>query len=303
MRWVDEPRYTLIQISDPHLQDPGPGRYGTDTARTLQRALDRVERSGVRPDAVVLSGDLTEDGSAAQYRRLRGIVEPVAARLGVPFVYAMGNHDDRAALRGVLLGDGSGSTEPLYQVVRVHGLRIVVLDSSVPGRAYGELGADQLGRLRAELAEPAPDGTVVVVHHPPLPSVLPLTAAIALQDRASLADALTGSDVRIVLAGHTHVVSAGALGGVPVWTPGALASTSDSLPPAESGSRLLAAPAVARIDLYADAVIATSVPLDGATIGESGPQEWAALVARFRAELPEHPVGPAERDAHGPAMA
>jgi 3',5'-cyclic-AMP phosphodiesterase len=292
---VEEPRYTLVQISDPHVEDEGAaGRYGADTLVALDRALRRLEATGVRPDAVLFTGDLVERGTPAEYRRFRAAVEPVAARLAVPFVYAMGNHDDRAALRGVLLGDGSGATGPLYQVVRVHGLRIVVLDSSVPGRAYGELGAAQLDRLRAELAQPAPDGTVLVLHHPPLPSVLPVTAAIALQDRAALAAAIAGTDVRIVLAGHTHMTSAGALAGVPVWTPGALASTADALPPAAAGSTLVAAPAVARIDLFADSVIATAVPLEGRPIAEFGLDATAETVARLRAELPAPaPAGPA----------
>ncbi|MCO1653526.1 metallophosphoesterase family protein [Pseudonocardia humida] len=289
---MDDPRYTLIQISDPHIEDPGTRqRYGTDTAEALELALRRLEESTVRPDAVLFTGDLTEDGTPAQYRRFRSVVEPVAARLAVPFAYAMGNHDDRAAMRGVLLGDGSGSTDPVFQVVRVHGLRIVVLDSSVPGRAYGELSPDQLDRLRAELAEPAPDGTVVVLHHPPLPAVLPVAAAIPLRDRAGLGAVLAGSDARIVLAGHTHMTSAGALAGVPVWTPGALASTADALPPAGVGSRLVAAPTVARIDLFADSVIATAVPLDRGLIADFDGEATARTVARLRAELPAEPVG------------
>jgi 3',5'-cyclic AMP phosphodiesterase CpdA len=193
----------------------------------------------------------------------------------------------------VLLGDGSAGTDPVYQVLRVHGLRIVVLDSSVPGRAYGEVSPDQLDRLRAELAEPAPDGTVVVLHHPPLPSVLPVTAAIELRGRAALAEVLAGSDVRVVLAGHTHMTSAGVLAGIPVWTPGALASTADALPPATAGSKLVATPAVARVDLFDDAVLATAVPLEGPTIAEIDLETTARTVARLCAELPAAPAAPA----------
>ncbi|WP_214408228.1 metallophosphoesterase [Pseudonocardia lacus] len=282
---MDEPRYTLIQISDPHVEDEGAvGRYGADTAAGLRLALRRLEESAVRPDAVLVTGDLTENGTPAEYRRFRSVVEPVAARLAVPFAYAMGNHDDRAALRAVLLGDGSGSTDPLFHVLRVRGLRIVVLDSSVPGLAHGELSGGQLDLLRAELAEPARDGTVLVLHHPPLPSALPVTAAIGLRGRAALGQVLAGTDVRIVLAGHTHVVSAGTLVGIPVWTPGALASTSDSLPPATAGTRLVAAPSVARIDLFDDSLLATAVPLDGRTIAEVDPETTARIVRRLRAE-------------------
>jgi 3',5'-cyclic AMP phosphodiesterase CpdA len=85
--------------------------------------------------------------------------------------------------------------------------------------------------LREQLHTPAPIGTVIALHHPPLPSPTPLTAAIELLNPADLAAAIRDSDVRVVLAGHTHVVSAGCLAGVPVWTGGAIATTLDSLAP------------------------------------------------------------------------
>jgi Icc protein len=289
MGGVEEPRYTLIQISDLHVEEAGvDSRYGLDTSTLLERALRRVEATDVRPDAVLLTGDLVERGAPAEYRRLRDLVEPVAARLGVPFVYAMGNHDDRAALRSVLLGDGSGSTDPLYQVVRRHGLRIIVLDSSIPGLAFGDLDDDQLDRLRAELAEPAPDGTVLVLHHPPLPSVVPIAGAIELRRPHRLAAAIDGSDVRVVLAGHTHMTSAGSLAGIPVWTAGALASTADTLAPTGLGSRLVRTPTIGRIDLFADSLIATAVPVDAPVIAEFDLAATAATVARLGAAEATH---------------
>jgi 3',5'-cyclic AMP phosphodiesterase CpdA len=286
---VEEPRYTLIQISDLHVEEVGvASRYGLDTITLLEGALRRVEAGGVRPDAVLLTGDLVERGTPAEYRRLRELVEPAAARLGVPFVYAMGNHDDRAALRGVLLDDASGSTDPLYQVIRLHGLRIVVLDSSIPGVAFGDLDDDQLDRLRAELADPAPDGTVLVLHHPPLPSVVPIAGAIELLHPQRLAATVAGSDVRIVLAGHTHMTSAGALAGIPVWTAGALASTADTLAPAGLGSRLVRTPTIGRIDLFDDSLIATAVPLDPPVIAEFDLAQTAATVALLDAAIAAH---------------
>jgi 3',5'-cyclic AMP phosphodiesterase CpdA len=292
---VEEPAYTLIQISDLHVEEPGvESRYGLDTTTLLERALRRVEETGVRADAVLFTGDLVERGVAAEYQRLRELLEPVAARLAVPFVYVMGNHDDRASLRGVLLGDGSGSTEPLYQVLRLRGLRIVVLDSSIPGVAFGELDDAQLARLRAELAEPAPDGTVLVLHHPPLPSVVPIAAAIELQQPQRLAEVIAGTDVRVVLAGHTHLTSAGALAGVPVWVPGALASTTDGLAPKGTGSRLFRVPTIARIDLFTDSLIASAVPVGGELIAEFDLADTAASVARLDAAIADHLRRPAD---------
>jgi 3',5'-cyclic AMP phosphodiesterase CpdA len=281
---VQEPGYTLIQISDPHVEPEGtPSRYRADTGATLGRALAVIEASGLRPDALVLTGDLTERATPAEYRRVRALVAPVAERLGARVAYVAGNHDIPAVLRRELLdepGDG-----PLDHVLRVGGLRIVVLDSSVPDRAYGELTAEQLDWLRTQLAEPAPDGTVLALHHPPLPAVTRMTAAMELQRRAELAAVIAGTDVRVVLAGHIHMVSAATLAGVPVWTPGSLASTADALAPADR-TRIVRSPGVARIDVFPDTVVATAIPLDAATIADLDPEPTAAKVAELRALLP-----------------
>jgi 3',5'-cyclic-AMP phosphodiesterase len=260
------PERTLIQLTDLHLvAEPGELRHGVDPALALARALTSVEESGVRPAALLFTGDLADAGEPGAYERLREIVEPVARRLGAPALFAMGNHDDRAALRRHLLGvplrGAPGDTAPLDHVTWVGGLRIVVLDSTVPGHVHGELSPAQLAWLEAELAEPAPAGTVLALHHPPLPTSSRLSAAIQLQDRATFGAILAGTDVRVVLAGHTHVVSAGAVAGIPVWIGGATSYISDALVPA-GVERTLNAPSVSRIDLFADAVVTAAVPVD-----------------------------------------
>ncbi|WP_433293111.1 metallophosphoesterase [Pseudonocardia sp. CA-142604] len=259
------PEHTLIQLTDLHLvAEPGELRHGVDTADALARALASVEESGVRPAALLFTGDLADAGEPGAYERLREIVQPVARRLGAPALFAMGNHDDRAALRrhllGVRLRGEPGDTAPLDHVTWVGGLRIVVLDSTVPGHVHGELSPAQLAWLEAELAEPAPAGTVLALHHPPLPTSSRLSADIQLRDRSTFAAILAGTDVRVVLAGHTHVVSAGAVAGIPVWIGGATSYISDALVPA-GGERTLNAPSVSRIDLFADAVVTAAVPV------------------------------------------
>jgi 3',5'-cyclic AMP phosphodiesterase CpdA len=279
---ISGPTHTLVQLTDLHLVAEGaelPG--GVDTAAVLHRALLAVAAAAITPTALVLTGDLTEHGLPAEYERLRAIVEPAAARLGAPLVYATGNHDDRAALREHLLGL-PGSAEPLDHTVQVGDLRIVVLDSTVPGHPHGALEPEQLAWLRAELAEPAPAGTVLALHHPPLPSAVPLAATIALVHREELAAVVAGSDVRLVLAGHTHVASAGTIAGVPVWTGGPLASSVDALAPG-SGLRTLGTPSVSRIDLFADDLLTTSVPVGARVMAEIPAERMDETLARFRA--------------------
>lgn len=282
---VDEPAHTLIQLTDLHIgpggdDDPGP----VDTLAVLDRALQAVQRSGLRPSAVLFTGDLTENGAPAEYRRLRAVVDPALERIGARAVYVAGNHDDRAALREHLL-DEEPSTDPLDRVTWFGDLRVVALDSTVPGLDYGELRPEQLDRLRAELASPAPAGTVLALHHPPLPSAAPLAASIELVGRADLGAAIAGTDVRAVLAGHTHVLSAGVLAGVPVWTGGAISSTLDGLLVDET-LRGLADHSVSRLDLFDDAVLVTNLPFDAEELSHASADEMRPQIAALRAQLP-----------------
>lgn len=256
---------TLVQITDIHLTSGGPQPGGVDPAAALAAALDEIAGAAIPLAAVLLTGDLVDAGDAASYARLRGIVTPFARRLGVPVLYAAGNHDDRAALREHLLGEAP-STEPFDHVTRLGGLRIIVLDSSVPGAAYGQLRPAQLAWLAAELAIPAPEGTVLALHHPPLPSPSRLARSIELWDRAALGRVIAGTDVRVVLAGHTHVTSAGTLAGVPVWTGGSTSSTWYGLTP--GGEGLVRAPSVSRIDLFdGGELLIGSVPVGAPSLG------------------------------------
>ncbi|MGF7236659.1 MAG: metallophosphoesterase [Frankia sp.] len=277
------PTHTVIQMSDPHILEPGQLLHGTvDTAATLTAALAQLEGSGLRPDAIILSGDLTDTGSPAAYARLRAIVEPVARRLGSPVLYGAGNHDDRDALRAAIprlggdehpdAGDG-GRTDheapgrPIHYARHLGGLRIAVLDSSVPGHPHGELGSDQLDWLTDLLREPAPDGTIVVVHHPPARSANAIMELISLRDDERLGAVIANRDVKIVLAGHLHYSSASAVGGVPVWVSGATAYLLDPLSP--DPSRGLGGSQFTRVDVYPRGAVAATVPVpSGAVVHE-----------------------------------
>ena len=102
-----------------------------------------------------------------------------------------------------------------------------MLDSTVPGHHYGEVDAEQLDWLRDVLATPAPHGTLLAMHHPPVPSVLDLAALVELRDQAGLAEVLEGSDVRSILAGHLHYSSTATFAGVPVSVASATCYTQD----------------------------------------------------------------------------
>ena len=255
------PDHFLLHISDTHLLAGGGRLYDRVASEDhLRRLFDEFEASGARPEAIVFTGDLADRGEADAYRRLRRIVDPVAEDLDAQVVWVMGNHDERRAFRTELLGEAP-SDAPIDAVTHVGGLRIITLDSTVPGRHHGEVGDEQLEWLRAELAEPAPHGTILAMHHPPVPSVLELAASVELRDQRNLEEALVGTDVRSILAGHLHYSSTATFGGIPVSVASATCYTQDLNVPVGGTRGRDGARAFNLVHVYPTTVLHSVVPL------------------------------------------
>ncbi|MDI1290429.1 MAG: phosphodiesterase [bacterium] len=221
------PAYTLLHLSDAHFLADKARLFGSvDTDRGLVAALARIEKSLISPDAIVVTGDLADLGESDAYVRLKSLVDPVAERLSVPVVWVMGNHDVRTPFAAELFGeDVTDQTQD--RVWHVGGLRIIALDTSVPGYNHGELTDHQLDWLAAELSVEAPVGTILAMHHPPISSPIEIMGIIELQERERLGSVLAGSDVRAILAGHLHNSTYGTFAGIPVSVAAATCYTLD----------------------------------------------------------------------------
>lgn len=272
-------RRVILHLSDTHLL-AGDRLLGEryDTAVHLRCSLEAAEATGVRPDAVVFTGDLTDLGEPDAYRALREAVEPWAARLGAPVVWVAGNHDERPALRAGLL-DGEPTEEPVTGVWDLDGLRLIALDSSVPGWHHGDLDAAQLEWLRAELSEPAPLGTILALHHPPLPTHIPFFDILELRDQPGLAAAIAGSDVRAILAGHLHYSTSGTFAGVPVSVSAASCYTMDLARPADEVNGMDAGQSFHLVHVWDDTITHAVVPVVDAEPAGYFTPEWVARMA------------------------
>lgn len=274
----------IVHLSDTHLlagDAPLGGRY--DTAANLAATLAAVERTGITPDALVFTGDLTDLGEPEAYRALRAAVEPVADRLDAPIVWVAGNHDERPALRGTLLGQ-EPSGEPVTGVRDLGGLRLIALDTSVPGWHHGDLDDGQLAWLRGVLAEPAPLGTLLALHHPPLPSHIPFFDILELRRQDELAAVIAGSDVRGILAGHLHYSTSGTFAGVPVSVAAATCYTMNLQRPPTEVNGMDAGQSFHLVHVYEDTITHSVVPVSAAETAETFSTDW---VARMAALTPE----------------
>jgi Icc protein len=281
------PDHVLVHISDTHLL-AGEGRLydRVDGAAQLRELLAALERTGRRPEAIVFTGDLTDRGEASAYAELAAIVEPVAVRMGAQIIWAMGNHDDRAAFRSGLLREPGGDA-PVDRVYRLGGLRVITLDTTVPGVHHGELDDAQLAWLSTELAQPALDGTILAMHHPPIPSVLDLAVSVELRHQSRLADVLMGTDVRAILGGHLHYSSTATFAGIPVSVASASCYTQDLLAPAGGSRPRDGARAFNLVHVYPTTVLHSVVPLEQTdTLAYVDPAEAARRLAALGIRAP-----------------
>jgi Icc protein len=274
------PSHVVAHLSDPHLLADGACQYGViDTQAGLDLALARLARLDPAPQALVFTGDLADLAEPAAYARLRKVVEPAAAAMGAAVVWVMGNHDERGAYAAGLFDEPGGSDATQDRVHEVAGLRIVSLDTSVPGYHHGELTGDQLAWLGEVLATPAPHGTLLALHHPPIPMpMMPAADVIELLDQQRLADVLAGSDVRCILGGHLHYSTYSTFAGIPVSVASATCYTADPAPLDRFVSGVDGHQTVTMVHLYEDRVVHTVVPVAAAPEVSGFPSDVRAQV-------------------------
>jgi 3',5'-cyclic-AMP phosphodiesterase len=191
----------IAQVTDTHILDPEQGRgpYVDHVAR-LQEAVTRINAEDPPVDLVVLTGDLVDEGTEAENRLLVEVLAPLRpAVVGVP-----GNHDRRDTFPDDLLPGGRPSTAHLSWVLDEHPVRVVGLDTTIPGQHGGTIDPEREAWLDATLAAAPDRPTVVVMHHPPFPS------GIEWMDRAGHPGPAFGQvlsrhpQVGRVLCGHLH---------------------------------------------------------------------------------------------------
>jgi 3',5'-cyclic AMP phosphodiesterase CpdA len=260
------PTHVIAHISDTHFLSGDRALHGAiATHANLLLALAQLERSGTRPAAIIFTGDLADLAEPGAYRSLREMVEPVAKRLGAQVIWGIGNHDERLQYATELFDESIESTPAPTQdrVYDVDGLRIIALDSTVPGYHHGDLTDPQLSWLANELATPARFGTLLAMHHPPIPTPIELMAVLELRGQDRLAEVIRGTDVRAILAGHLHYATHGSLAGVPVSVAAATCYTMDLSAPLHTLSGIDGGQAINLVHVYSDQLVHSVVPLGG----------------------------------------
>ena len=194
----------VAQITDLHVRPNGKIAYGrVDSNAMLAAAVAAVEALPRKPDIVIASGDLTDCGLAEEYEVLRDLLAP----LSMPVYLVPGNHDRRPDLFSAFASDGYLNNDDgfLHYAVDTHPLRLIGLDTVVPGYGHGEMCPARLAWLAARLEEQPDRPTLIFMHHPPFRTGLVDMDSINCRNGVQMADLLRHYDnVERVVCGHHH---------------------------------------------------------------------------------------------------
>lgn len=193
----------IVQLSDPHVKGEGELLYGRiDTQGFLERAIAHVNGLDPRPDIALVTGDLVDKGTPAEYANLKRLL----SKLEIPFYLIPGNHDARDPLREAFADHAWLPAAGFLQyVVDDRPLRLIALDTLVEGKGHGALCSERLDWLEARLGE-SDRTTMLFMHHPPFDvGIAPFDSARLVEGGDRL-EALVRAhgNVERVLCGHVH---------------------------------------------------------------------------------------------------
>ncbi|MBW4936460.1 3',5'-cyclic-AMP phosphodiesterase [Marinobacter sp. F4206] len=198
MTTKDEPRpFRVLQLTDPHLMANANGELlGVNTRESLAAVIDEVLKVHGQPDLILATGDLAQDGSEEAYRVFGESLQVFAC----DSAWLAGNHDDAEAFKAV----AAEYHADRRQIVR-GGWQCILLDSSVPGKVYGELAQSELDFLEASLAEHPDLPALITLHHHPVDIGSDWMAQIGLRNREAFWAVVDRyPQVQLVLWGHIH---------------------------------------------------------------------------------------------------
>jgi 3',5'-cyclic-AMP phosphodiesterase len=193
----------IAQITDTHIKPEGVLAYRrVDTAAFLARAVDHILHLDPRPDAVLATGDLVDAGSVEEYERLHRLLAP----LPMPVYLIPGNHDDRDVMRQVFVDHDYLPRAGFIQYTVDGGpVRMLALDTLVPGASGGLMDTERIAWLDARLAEAPTRPTLIFMHHPPFKTGIAYMDTIGLDGADALATVVRRHpQVERVVCGHLH---------------------------------------------------------------------------------------------------
>jgi Icc protein len=188
----------IAQVTDSHLfANPSKELLGLPTAKSFQAVLERLHTHSPKPDILLLTGDLSQDGKAESYQYVQDKLEP----LGISTYWLPGNHDQPLVMEQVL-NQGLISAQKSFQA---GGWQFLLLNSAASECVHGHLSSESLEWLDFQLKLTSERPTLIGLHHPPFLVNSDWLDSSSLQNSEELFEVIDQyAQVRLVVFGHIH---------------------------------------------------------------------------------------------------
>jgi len=194
----------IAQISDTHIRDHL-GMFGelVDTSETLKKAVQLLNSLEPQPDVVLVTGDLTDDGTKEQYSLLLEML----SSLNAPLLPLPGNHDERSEFLNAFsstLPDEIPENHCSY-VIDNFPVRLIALDTSLPGQHDALFSEDHELWLSTVLSKEKDKPTLIFTHFPPFETGINFMDLSGLKSADRLEKIIRNNpQVKLVVSGHLH---------------------------------------------------------------------------------------------------
>jgi Icc protein len=239
----------IAQITDCHLPaDPILGYRGVDSYANLKTLVQKVKT--LKPNFILASGDLSEDGSQTSYIALQQFF----AKCGAPVLALPGNHDDAALLAQAF----AGSPVDAVQVTDHRPWQIIRMNSCLPGKPHGRISEKSLTELENVLVQDVNRPRLLAVHHQPVVVGSPWIDKYRLFNPEAFLELVDKHmDVKAVVWGHIHqVFEANRNGTLMLGSP---SSAINGLPGAQKFTPDPSGPACRWLELKADGTVYSKI--------------------------------------------
>jgi len=195
--------FSFIHLSDTHLPvSRGESVNGVKPYLKLEDTLSSISRLKCKPRFAIITGDLSRNGELGGYILLKEYVEELE-EIDIPIFLVLGNHDNSDNFRAVFQTDPEKGL--VYYVEDIGRVRLIVLDTVIPGRHIGGFNGDQLEWLRNVLHRNPSQPTIIAFHHPVFKFWVKLLEGIFPGDqRRRFYQIIEDYNVLAVMNGHLH---------------------------------------------------------------------------------------------------
>jgi Icc protein len=182
---------SFIQISDSHIDDEK-NVWGTDSQKNLSSVVKSIASRNY--NALIISGDLTHNGTSSSYSIFKEIAKPISANLSV----VPGNHDNKLNL-------SSAFSQNYLTKLTIADWEIISMDSVQDNKTSGLLRKDELKLLTENILSSTKKFIVLCLHHPPISMNSNWDDQKSLENPDDFFNTIDKfSNIKAVIWGHAH---------------------------------------------------------------------------------------------------